>query len=216
MPAFFSEPDLAVVAAAIDRLVPGAAAAGVAGYVDTLLGAFSFDPPRIWAGGPFSGRHGGEPGFERWTPLTRIDELAWRTRIEGSLGRPEREWNGPVVGLQEQYRDGLAALGADFAAVGPDEQDTRLDRVPGFKRLLYEHACQGMYGDPVYGGNRDLAGWQAIDWVGDIQPRGYTDAEVTQREKTPIPAPAPGSVGNMPPIASQTAHRTGGDEGGRG
>ena len=43
-----------------------------------------------------------------------------------------------------------------------------------------------MYGDPVYGGNRDQAGWRAIDWVGDIQPRGYTDVEVSQREKTPI------------------------------
>jgi hypothetical protein len=43
-----------------------------------------------------------------------------------------------------------------------------------------------MYGDPVYGGNRDFAGWDAIGYVGDIQPRGYTDAEVTARAKTPI------------------------------
>ena len=37
-----------------------------------------------------------------------------------------------------------------------------------------------MYGDPVYGGNRDLAGWQAIGFAGDVQPRGYTDDEVTR------------------------------------
>ena len=35
-------------------------------------------------------------------------------RIEGSLGLPEREFNGPVVGLQERYREGLAALGSGF------------------------------------------------------------------------------------------------------
>jgi len=44
-----------------------------------------------------------------------------------------------------------------------------------------------MYGDPVYGGNRDFTGWDAVGWIGDIQPRGYTDDEVAQAEKTEIP-----------------------------
>ena len=50
--------------------------------------------------------------------------------------------------------------------------------MPEFKTLMYHHACEGMYGDPVYGGNRDFAGWDSIGWIGDIQPRGYTDDEV--------------------------------------
>jgi hypothetical protein len=119
-------------------------------------------------------------------PLGRAQELAWRTRIEGSQGLAEREFNGPVVGLQQMYRDGLAVLGTDFASVDGDEQDNRLKSVPEFRRLLYEHACEGMYGDPVYGGNVDEVGWKTIGWVGDIQPRGYTDVEVSQREKTRI------------------------------
>lgn len=171
-----------MVAAAADRLVPGAAKAGVADYVDGLLGAFLVDPPRIWAGGPFSGRHGGEAGFEAFLPLGRVEELAWRTRIEGSQGIPEREWNGPVVGLQERYAAGLAALGVDFAEVDGEEQDRRLDAEPDFRRLLHEHACEGRYGDPVYGGNRSGAGWAAIGFPGDVQPRGWTDAEVTGRD----------------------------------
>ncbi len=56
-------------------------------------------------------------------PLGRKEELAWRTRIEGSLGRPEREFNGPVVGWQQQYREGLATLGADFVALVRSERD---------------------------------------------------------------------------------------------
>jgi hypothetical protein len=150
----------------------------VADYVDGLLGAFTFDPPRIWAGGPFSGRHGGEAGFERFLPLGPLEELAWRTRIEGSGGRPEREFNGPVIGLQQRYREGLAALGPDFAGLDPEQQDARLDAEPAFKRLLYQHACEGMYGDPVYGGNRDGMGWRAVGFEGDVQPRGWTPAEV--------------------------------------
>ena len=179
---WLSEAQSIVVAAACDRLVPGSAAAGAADYVDGLLGAFTVDPPRIWAGGPFSGRHGGDDGFSRFLPLGRMEELAWRTRIEGSQGMPEREWNGPVVGLQERYRDGLAALGADFAGLAPEDPDARLDAVPEFAALLHEHACEGMYGDPVYGGNRDGAGWRAIDFPGDVQPRGWTPVEVSGRE----------------------------------
>lgn len=165
-----------------DEGAPGAAAAGVVDYIDGLLGAFDVDPPRIWAGGPFSGRLGGEDGFSSFLPLGRVEELAWRTRIEGSRGLPEREWNGPVVGLQEQYRDGLAALGADFAEVGPDEQDARLAADPDFRALLHTHCCEGLYADPVYGGNRDGVGWAAIGFAGDAQPRGYTAIEVTGRD----------------------------------
>jgi gluconate 2-dehydrogenase gamma chain len=186
MGAHLSPTDHAVVAAAVDRLVPGAAAAGVADYIDTLLGAFTFDPPRLFAGGPFSGRHGGDAGFDRWIAPNPVQELAWRIRIEGTQNDPARSFNGEHRGWQQDYADGIAALGADFASVDADEQDRRLDAGPDFKALLHLHACEGMYGDPVYGGNHDRAGWQAIGHVGDIQPRGYTPGEVTGREKTDI------------------------------
>ena len=152
---------------------PGAGAAGAADYVDRILGAFTSDPPLIWAGGPYSGRYGGTPGFDESLPLSRLEELAWRTRIEGSLGRPEREWNGPVRGWQQVYRDGIAALG-DTAILDGD-----VDGQPELKQLLFEHACEASYGAPEYGGNRDLAGWRMIGYAGDVQPRGWSDAEVT-------------------------------------
>ena len=186
-PCFFSGEQHAMVAAACDRLIPpldghpGGRALGCADYIDDLLGAFTVEPPRVWAGGPFSGRAGGEAGFAAFLPLSRLEELAWRTRVEGSRGLPEREFNGPVPGWQQEYGDGLAALGADFTALSPDDQDARLDAVPAFKALLYAHACEGAYAAPEYGGNRDLGGWRAIGFPGDVQPRGYTDEEVTGR-----------------------------------
>jgi Gluconate 2-dehydrogenase subunit 3 len=181
---YFSDDEYAVVESACARLIPtdedpGAQEAGVADYLDGLLGAFATDPPRIWAGGPFSGRRGGENGFARFMPLRPLDELAWRTRIEGSLGIAEREFNGPVVGLQERYQAGLAALGLDFPTLDDAAQDERLRSNPEFTELLYEHACEGMYGAPEYGGNRELAGWRYIGYEGDVQPRGYTDDEVS-------------------------------------
>ena len=182
---FLTEHEHAVVARCADRLLPphgafvGGAAAGAADYVDLTLGAFAFDPPRIWAGGPFSGRFGGTPGFDQFIPLSRVEELAWRTRIEGSLGIAEREWNGPVRGWQEVYRDGIGTLGDDFLELDDAEQDAALGAVPELRQLLFEHACEACYGAPEYGGNRDLTGWLAIGIPGDVQPRGYSDEEVS-------------------------------------
>ncbi len=185
MPAWLTDEEYAVLSAACDCMIPAsdaspsASTAGVPDYIDRLLGAFTFDPPRIWAGGPTSGRYGGEAAFAHFHQLSALDELAWRMRIEGSCGRPEREFNGPVVGFQQRYREGLAELGAEFMALGPAEQEARLRALPEFAELLYGHACEGMYGAPEYGGNRDGMGWQAIGFDGDVQPRGWTDEEVT-------------------------------------
>ena len=185
MPVWLSEGEYATLRAACaqmlpsDQGAPGAEQAGVADYIDTLLGAFAFDPPRIWAGGPTSGRMGGDARFATFHRLSRLDELAWRMRIEGSLGLAEREFNGPVLGLQERYRSGLAALGADFTEVDGKEQRQRLRADAEFSALLWEHCCEGMYGPPEYGGNRNGVGWAAIGREGDVQPRGFSDAEVS-------------------------------------
>jgi hypothetical protein len=94
VPVFFDPESYATVEAACERLIPaaeghpGATALGVADYIDGLLGAFAVDPPRIWAGGPFSGRHGGDASFAEFLRLSRLEELAWRTRIEGSRASP--------------------------------------------------------------------------------------------------------------------------------
>lgn len=166
-----SDSQRAVLGAAAERLVPGSAAAGVDEYLDRLLDAFAYEPPHIWAGGPFSGRHGGVASFEDWIPLGPMERRAWEQRITA--------W-------RSQYEQLLEALGPDFAGAPGAAQDERLARVPELRALLYEHACESTYGDPVYGGNRDFTGWDSIGWTGDVQPRGYTDDEVTGREAPPV------------------------------
>ena len=185
MPTWLTETEYNTLRAASNRVIPpwgdgpGAGDAGGADYIDTLLGAFSFEPPRIWAGGPTSGRAGGAANFANFHSLSSLDELAWRTRIEGSQGKPEREINGPVRGYQELYREGLARLGDDFATCTPEEQERRLRADTEFLELLVGHTCEGVYGAPEYGGNRDIVGWRSIGFAGDVQPRGWTDAEVS-------------------------------------
>jgi hypothetical protein len=85
-----------------------------------------------------------------------------------------------VRGWQEIYREGIEQLGAGFVDLAGDDQDAALDAVPELKQLLFEHACEACYGPPEYGGNRDLTGWNSIGYLGDVQPRGWTDDEVTR------------------------------------
>lgn len=208
----------ATLIAAVDRIIPpdddpGGAELGAAGYIEGLLAAFaavdagrSRRPP-IFGGGPFSGRHGGAARFGRFVRLTRVQEIAWRMRIEGSLGLPEREFNGPVRGLQSLYRDGLADLDdraqargvASFAALLPADQDAVLREAdPGFVDVLYQHTVEAAYAPPEYGGNRRLRGWRYIGFEGDRQPLGYSryDAALgryVEYAKTPVSGPEPPS-----------------------
>jgi len=172
---------------------PGAVEAGVPEYIDLLLGAFAETPPRVFAGGPFSLRHGGgENAFAHFLALDAIEERVWRTRIEGSQGRPEREWNGPVTGLQQIYTEGLAPLdaaarrwfGASFAELHRWQARLLLafggGELRAFADVVFEHALEGMYGAPEYGGNRGEVGWGFTRWPGDHQPHSYAPAEIRE------------------------------------
>ena len=114
---FLTEHEHDVVRQLADRLLPphgefpGGGAAGTADYVDA---SSVRSPPIRRRSGPVARTRvatAASAGFDEYLPLSRLEELAWRTRIEGSRGMPEREWNGPVRGWQEIYRDGIAALG---------------------------------------------------------------------------------------------------------
>jgi hypothetical protein len=172
---------------------PGAAEAGAAAYIDLLLGAFTLPAPPIFAGGPFSHREGGGPNhFAEFLALDALDERIWRTRIEGSRGLAEREWNGPVRGWQAEYDEGLDAveastvrwLGRPFAELSRLRREAVLEWLPGvpdaFLALCFGHTLEGTYGAPEYGGNQRRASWAWTRWPGDHQPQFYTRAQISE------------------------------------
>jgi hypothetical protein len=66
----------AMVAAALDEQVPGAADLGAVEYVEALLTALDHDPPHVWAApGPWAGDG---PG---WLALGPWERHAWAERI---------------------------------------------------------------------------------------------------------------------------------------
>lgn len=195
-PLFLSDAEMLTLHALVDQLIPaddapGGDAAGCAEAIQFLLSAFSFDPPMIFAGGPFSNRGGSSINhFEKFIALDHYEELAWRLRIEGSRELPERSFNGAVIGWQTIYREGLAALDAAsgapaivFANLPAPVQQLAMnapgnEAVAALINVAFPHAMEAMYGAPEYGGNRDLAGWRFTSYDGDVQPRGYTTEEV--------------------------------------
>lgn len=62
-------------------------------------------------------------------------------------------WTERLAGWRDAYDRLLAGQGTDA------------DR-----RLAFEHACEATFGDPVHGGNRDGAGWVAIDFPRPLLP----------------------------------------------
>lgn len=92
----------------------------------------------------------------------------------------DRALAGPNAATLPVYQAGLAALdqaagAGGFAALAAAEQDDLLTQaeandlgdVPdGFFALLLEHTRQGMFSDPIYGGNLDYVGWDLVGYAG--------------------------------------------------
>jgi hypothetical protein len=181
---FFTAHQGAVIREATARLIPGpeddpleaghpgAREANVVRYIDVLLGAFSFTPPRIHAGGPYSNRNGEDEDYMAdFVPLTPLQEASWRKRL---------------AALQKRYVAGIKALdaaaGGDFTTASPSKQDSALAGVGAFMDVLFVHAIEGFLSAPEYGGNAGGVGWKEISFHGDTQPRGWTPAEVTDSD----------------------------------
>jgi gluconate 2-dehydrogenase gamma chain len=71
---------------------------------------------------------------------------------------------------QQIYRAGIPKLGEDFAGAPAAEQDKRLRAIEKttFFRLLRTHTLEGMFSDPLHGGNAGLIGWQLIGYPGPL------------------------------------------------
>ena len=85
------------------------------------------------------------------------------------------------AGLGDLYRRGVERLDAEararaglsFADAPAEVQDVALARLEGtpFFETLLLHTREGLFADPVHGGNRDMLGWRLLGHPG--AQRGY-------------------------------------------
>jgi gluconate 2-dehydrogenase gamma chain len=139
---FFTAEEARVVTAACERIFPkdssgpGATEAGVVIYIDRQLA------------GPY--------GRDKY----RYAKGPWVTSV------PEHGYQGKE-NPRDTYRDGIRGLG-NFADLSPAEQDAKLESIEKthFFQLLRTHTIEGMFCDPMHGGNAGLIGWQLIGFPG--------------------------------------------------
>jgi gluconate 2-dehydrogenase gamma chain len=139
---FFGESEALIVAAATSRIFPsdqsgpGAREAGVVIYIDRQLA------------GPY--------GRDRYR----------YTQGPFEDGPAELGYQGETTPRQI-YRDGLKNL-KGFDQLSLEKQDARLRQIESFRffSLLRQHTIEGMFSDPIHGGNVNMIGWQLIGFPG--------------------------------------------------
>jgi hypothetical protein len=99
--------------------------------------------------------------------LIPADEHGPSAAQAGAVTYIERALAGPYAEHAAAYAEGLAGLGG-FAALAADAQDDRLRELDGspFFELVRAHVLEGMFGDPRWGGNADVAGWRLLGYPG--------------------------------------------------
>jgi gluconate 2-dehydrogenase gamma chain len=139
---FFTELEALTIAASAARIFPadesgpGANEAGVVIYIDRQLASDYGRDRYRYTQPPF------EPGV------------------------PEQGYQGKET-PREIYRAGLKTLGR-FHLLSPLDQDAMLKKIESsaFFSLLRTHTIEGMFCDPMHGGNANLIGWQLIGFPG--------------------------------------------------
>jgi len=180
---FFTAPEAATLDALTARILPGDAGdpgaheAGAVGYIDHLMASTKTGSAQAtYVEGPFAKPYEGAS-----PPPPGPDDVP--------VKKDQLDRYGPQSRLtpREVYRKGLASLDAAAMAIGGQPfvdlpvatQDALLDALdadaaPGFDSpsaksffdTVRQHVIEGVFSDPVYGGNRDMVGWRLIGYPG--------------------------------------------------
>jgi gluconate 2-dehydrogenase gamma chain len=191
---------------------PGAREACVTGYIDRKLAEFDSFATTTYFKAPFAKpAKGRPPGFDDGTIYVAEAELprygfqsgqtpqqAYRAGLRQLGAYTRRVYAAPFVGLPERLQDrvieALEGSGVDPTTHSPAEgklakrtdvaRDFEDPSGYGFFSMLLEDTYEGMFADPVYGGNREYAGWRLIGYPG--AQRAWTPQELKTgpRERT--------------------------------
>lgn len=87
--------------------------------------------------------------------------------------RCEAAYGSPFVGLESEQQDEVLE---EIEAQGEGADPGTEQRVLGdFFAVVRQHTIEGMFSDPMYGGNRDYAGWKLMGFPG--AQWGYSDQQ---------------------------------------
>lgn len=181
---FFDEDEALIVKAAASRIFPsgdsgpGASEANVVIYIDRQLAGPYGQDCRRYTHGPFAD------------------------------GPSDLGYQGKAT-PREIYRESLRPL-KGFERLAPAEQDARLKEIESteFFSLLRQHTIEGMFCDPMHGGNKDMVGWQLLGFPGPYMSY-YADVDKHFGEAF---RPKPISLSGGHPMEDEKCGRSAEDE----
>ncbi|MDB5459910.1 MAG: twin-arginine translocation pathway signal protein [Caulobacteraceae bacterium] len=187
---FFTPAEAAFIEAAAARLIPkdelgpGALEAGAAFFLDRQLAGDYGQGGRWYMQGPWAK---GEP------------TQGYQTRMT-----PAQLYRAAIKAIDDAA--GRANGGKTFAKLGPAQQDALLRQLEAgqialdggvdaktFFAQLLQNTLEGFFSDPIYGGNRDMAGWKLIGFPGVR----YDNTPFVKAYGQPYPLP-PVGIGGRP------------------
>jgi gluconate 2-dehydrogenase gamma chain len=178
-PVFFTPDEWTFINAACARLIPAdeqgpsAVELGVPQYIDRQMGTPWSDGAIWYMQGPF---------FEA------AAEFGYQSQLT-----PKQQYRLGIKAIDELCRQ---HLNNPFAALTAPEQDDVLKQIQKgsltsaelslstfFSDFLLKNVMEGYFGDPMYGGNKDMGAWKMIrypgvradylEWVGEAKPYPY-------------------------------------------
>src|SRR3977135_4257748 len=162
--AYLNPDEAAFVEALVDHMVPAdeytpkGTDLGLNTYIDRALAGGWGKGDRLYMQGPWKP---GVPSQGYQLPLT--PSQLYRAGIEATNTYCRKTFNKPFDALTEAQREevlqGLATAKIAFESGLP---------VRAFWTTVYQTVIEGMYSDPIHGGNRNKAGWKLIGFPGAI------------------------------------------------
>ena len=162
---FFNLEEAAFVEALVDHMVPAdeltpkGTDLGINVYIDRALAGAWGKGDRLYMQGPWKL---GVPSQGYQLPLTPAQ--LYRAGIEATNAYCSKTYGKPFDRLDEKQREEVL-VGLSTAKITFDNGPP----VRVFWTTLYQTVMEGMFADPIHGGNRNKAGWKMIGFPGVIE-----------------------------------------------
>ncbi len=161
---FFTPAEATWIEAVVDHMVPADALSpkgsdlGIAAYLDRALEGSWGKGDRMYLDGPWA------PGVPaQGYQLPHTPARLMRAGIAGAIAYSQRTYGKPFEQLAAAQKDELLnTLSANRANFEGGLSSS------AFFNLLYNAVVEGMFCDPVYGGNVNKAGWAMLGFPGVI------------------------------------------------
>jgi gluconate 2-dehydrogenase gamma chain len=160
---FFNDEEAKFVEAAVERLVPadqewpGAGWAEVLNFIDRQLAAAYGAGARMYLKGPWVPEAPPQQGYQlRYAPaqLYRIGIAETRAHVTANYGG--REFWDLAAPVMDEVLSALESGAIELPSLP----------APVFFETLLANTIEGLFADPVYGGNRDMVGWRMVGFPG--------------------------------------------------